>query len=242
MSSEDRALAALTRAHGLPNAARAPLSLLLDALADDDAPTTIHARRQAIDAHLADSLVALEIPEVAAASSMADLGAGAGLPGLALAVALPGAQITLVESTGRKCAYLERTVDCIGVSGRVSVVCERVEAWPAGLGRFDIVTARALAALPVLVEYAAPLLRVGGCLVAWKGRRVKEEEAAGTAAGEVLGMELTQVRKVRPYADAHYRHLHVLRKVRETPPGYPRRPGMAVKRPIAGALSDRERR
>ncbi|MGI8580083.1 MAG: 16S rRNA (guanine(527)-N(7))-methyltransferase RsmG [Solirubrobacteraceae bacterium] len=241
MSSEERALAALTRAHGLPTTARPGLSLLLDALADPEAPTKIHARKQAIDAHLADSLVALEIPEVAEAGVIADLGAGAGLPGLALAVALPGAQMTLVESTGRKCAYLERTIDSMGLSERASVVCERAEAWPAGIGRFDVVAARALAALPVLVEYAAPLLRVGGSLVAWKGRRVREEEAAGVAAAEILGMELTQVRRVRPYADAHYRHLHVLRKVRATPSGYPRRPGMAVKRPLAAPESDRVR-
>lgn len=241
MSTEDRALAALTRDHGLPTTVRPCLSRLLEALADPEAPTKIHARRQAIDEHLADSLVALEIPEVAQAAAIADLGAGAGLPGLALAVALPSARITLVESTGRKCAYLERTVDSMGLSDRVSVVCERAEAWPAGIGRFDVVVARALAALPVLVEYAAPLLRVGGSLVAWKGRRVREEEAAGEDAAEVLGMEKTQVRRVRPYADAHYRHLHVLRKVRETPPGYPRRPGMAVKRPVGSSESDRVR-
>lgn len=241
MSAADAALAALTRANGLPTSTRASLSLLLDALADDEAPTTIHARSQAIDAHLADSLVALEVAEVAEAGLIADLGAGAGLPGLALAVALPRAQITLVESTGRKCAFLERTVDSMGLSKRVSVACARAEAWPAGLGRFDVVVARALAALPVLVEYAAPLLRAGGALVAWKGRRVREEEAAGIAAGEALGMELKEVRRVRPYAEAHNRHLYVLRKVGTTPPGYPRRPGMAVKRPLGAPRSDRER-
>jgi 16S rRNA (guanine527-N7)-methyltransferase len=239
VSGEDRALAKLVRSHGLPASVRTPLASLLDALAGEDAPTTVHTRPDAIDVHLADSLVALELGEVAGARIVADLGAGAGLPGLALAAALPSAHFSLIESTGRKCAFLERTLESMALVERVVVVCERAEAWPAGTGRFDLAVARALASLPVLVEYAAPLLRLGGSLVAWKGRRVSDEERAGAAAAEVLGMELTEVRKVRPYAGAHNRHLHVFRKTGPTPPDYPRRPGMAVKRPIAPPSSDR---
>jgi 16S rRNA (guanine527-N7)-methyltransferase len=229
VSGEDRALAKLVRAHALPATVRVPLAALLDALAGDDAPTTVHARPEAIGAHLADSLVALELDEVA----------GAGLPGLALAAALPAAHVSLIESTRRKCTFLERAVESMGLQDRAVVVCERVEAWPAGTGRFDLAVARALASLPVLVEYAAPLLRMGGSLVAWKGRRVGDEERAGAAAAEVLGMEVVEVRKVRPYAGAHNRHLYVFRKAGPTPPEYPRRPGMAVKRPIARSGSDR---
>ncbi len=94
-------------------------------------------------------------------------------------------------------------------------------------------TARALGSLAVLAEYAAPLLRLGGVLVAWKGERSEAEERAGAAAASRLGMEAEAIVAVTPFAGARSRHLHVLRKVAPTPPAYPRRPGMARKRPLA---------
>jgi 16S rRNA (guanine527-N7)-methyltransferase len=83
-----------------------------------------------------------------------------------------------------------------------------------------------------VVEYAAPLLRVGGSLVAWKGRRNAGEEASAAAAAAALGMEPVGVVAVSPYPAARHRHLHVLRKVGPTPAGFPRRPGVAAKRPL----------
>jgi 16S rRNA (guanine527-N7)-methyltransferase len=94
------------------------------------------------------------------------------------------------------------------------------------------VTARAVAALPVLVEYAAPLLRAGGALVAWKGARDPDEEAAGAGAAAALGLEVGAVLHVKPFPEARERHLHVFRKIAPTPAGFPRRPGMAAKRPL----------
>jgi 16S rRNA (guanine527-N7)-methyltransferase len=96
-----------------------------------------------------------------------------------------------------------------------------------------------------LIEYAAPLLRDGGVLVAWKGRRDGEEELVAAAAAEIVGMELAEIRPVSPYRGADHRHLHVVRKVRPTPERFPRRAGMARKRPLgadAGRSSDRPRR
>jgi 16S rRNA (guanine527-N7)-methyltransferase len=116
--------------------------------------------------------------------------------------------------------------------GAVEVVHARAEEWRDGLGACDLVTARALAALPVLAEYAAPLLASGGTLVAWKGRRDPREEADGAAAAAQLGLELVEVRPVKPWSAARDRHLHVLRKVAATPDRFPRRPGMAAKRPL----------
>ena len=84
----------------------------------------------------------------------------------------------------------------------------------------------------MLVEYAAPLLREGGVLVAWKGARSEEEERAGARAAERLGMGAGEVRRVVPFAGARNRHLHVFRKEAPTPDGFPRRPGMARKRPL----------
>ena len=201
----------------------------MEALADPEAPTSVHARKRVRNIHIADSLSALEVPGVGEAGRIADLGAGAGLPGLVLAIALPGAEVVLVESVGKKCAWMERTVERLGLEN-ARVACVRVEELEEA--PFDVVTARALGALPVVCEYAAPLLREGGVLVAWKGAVEAEEEADGLAAAVLLGLERDAVLAVEPYAGSERRTLHVFRKIAPTPERYPRRPGMAAKRPL----------
>ncbi|HEY4280243.1 MAG TPA: 16S rRNA (guanine(527)-N(7))-methyltransferase RsmG [Conexibacter sp.] len=238
------AIAALVDRYRLPTTATSQLGALLAALEDEHAPTTVHEPSAAVDVHLADSLVGLDLSEIRAARDIADLGAGAGFPGLALAAALPAAHVTLVESVARKAAFIEETAESAGIEN-IAVIADRAEAWAAGIGRNDVVTARALAPLGALAEYAAPLLREGGVLVAWKGRRDAEEDAVANAAAAELGMEVAEVRVVAPYAAADHRHLHVLRKVSPTPERFPRRPGMARKRPLGAAAapsSDRTRR
>ena len=101
-----------------------------------------------------------------------------------------------------------------------------------GRGAYDAVTARALADLEVLVEYGAPLLADQGVFVAWKGARDQSEEGRGRHAAAQVGLELEEVRRVHPFRGAERRHLYVLRKVAETPARFPRRPGMAAKRPL----------
>src|SRR5262249_5600387 len=160
--------------------------------------------------HIADSLVALDLAVVREAQRIADLGAGAGWPGLALAAALPDASVALVESASRHCRYLERAAAGLP---NVTVVHARAEEWQAGLGAHDLVTARALAALPVILEYAAPLLTEGGHIVAWKGAVPPDEAAAGADAASVLGLEPVEVRRVEPYAGARDHTLHVFRKI-----------------------------
>jgi len=222
---------------GLGPEATASIERLLDLLErDPTAPTTVHDRTEALDVHVADSLSGLELDAVRSARRVADLGAGAGFPGLVLAAALSNAHVALVESVGRKCEWLQRAVDAMTLAN-AEVVNARAEAWFAGVGAHDLVTARALAPLNALVEYAAPLLEDGGSLVAWKGRRVAGEEADGAAAAERLGMELRDVRRVQPFRDARDRHLYLYLKVRPTPNGYPRRPGMARKRPLTASTS-----
>jgi 16S rRNA (guanine527-N7)-methyltransferase len=162
---------------------------------------------------------------------LADLCAGAGIPGLPLAAALPDAHVLLVESVGRKGAFMERCIAAMGLAN-AEVLTARAEEWPDGIGRCDVVTARAVAPLNVLVEYAAPLLRDGGVLVAWKGHRDDEEERDGHAAAALLGMAVEEVREVAPFPAAQARHLVIARKIAPTPARYPRRPGMARKRPL----------
>ncbi len=168
----------LTERFGLAGDAAARLGCLHRLLVDDPlAPTSVRDPIRVIDDHLADSLVALALEPVRTATTIADLGSGAGVPGLPLAIALPSASVALVESAARKCAFLERAVSECGVKN-ARVVHTRAEAWTDGLDSFDLVTARALATLEVVLEYAAPLLRLGGTLVAWRGARDADAEEA----------------------------------------------------------------
>jgi 16S rRNA (guanine527-N7)-methyltransferase len=225
-------LTALAARYDLPGPAAEQLEAVLDLVATEPASiTSVRDPREGVDVHVADSLTALDIDAVRAARRVADIGSGAGFPGLVLAVALPEARIALVESVGRKCAFLDRAAAAAGLRN-VEVVPGRVEAWEAGIGMHDLVTARAVAPLGVLLEYAAPLLHAGGQLVAWKGRREPGEEADGSAAADLLGMSDPAVRPVEPSAGADHRHLYLSMKVRSTPHGFPRRPGMARKRPL----------
>lgn len=211
-----------------------PLRRVLEMIASDEtAPTSVRDPSRAVDVHVADSLSGLEIEAVREAATIGDLGAGAGFPGLALAAALPEATVSLVESVRRKCAFMERAIEASGLRN-ARVVCARAEEWEAVN---DVVTARALAPLAVIAEYAAPLLRLGGVLVAWKGAWDPEEEADGAAAASELGLDVAEIRKVRPFAGAEHRHLYVYSKVRETPPRFPRRAGMARKRPLGRSTS-----
>jgi 16S rRNA (guanine527-N7)-methyltransferase len=225
-------LASLAARYALPAGAEDQLAALLDLVAAEPASiTAVRDPAEGVDAHVADSLVALDVHAVRAGRRVADLGSGGGFPGLALAIALPAAHVALVESVARKCAFLARAAAEIGLAN-VEVVNARAEAWPEGIGAHDLVLARALAPLPVLVEYAAPLLEIGGTLVAWKGRPEPEEEADGAAAAQSLGMSALEATAVRPFAQARERHLYLTSKVSVTPAQYPRRPGMARKRPI----------
>jgi 16S rRNA (guanine527-N7)-methyltransferase len=222
----------LGRRYGVAPAGLESLAAILALQAEDPAaPTTVSDPAEAVDRHVADSLVALDLPAVRHANRIADLGSGAGWPGLALAAALPDARVALVESAVRHCRYLDRAV-AAGRLENVEVVHARAEEWGDGIGAQDVVTVRALAALPVLCEYAAPLLADGGVLVAWKGAVDEDEAADGAAAAAVLGLEPAEVLRVQPYPAAERRTLHLYLKVAPTPERFPRRAGMAVKRPL----------
>jgi 16S rRNA (guanine527-N7)-methyltransferase len=230
-------IAALIERYALPSSAHQQLRSLLGMLIDDPlAPTAVRDPAKVIADHFADSLVALDLVEVRSATAIADLGAGAGHPGLPLAIALPQSFVVLVESSSRKCEFIQRAIaECRLMNA--AVVNARAEEWADGLTRVDLVTARALAPLDVVVEYAAPLLRIGGSLVAWRGRRDADAEAAAARAAGQLGLQPGDVRLVRPYPGARHRHLHLMSKVMDTPPGFPRRPGMAMKRPLGARIT-----
>jgi 16S rRNA (guanine527-N7)-methyltransferase len=235
VSASGTGVAGLTERYRLDERAGDRLERLAQHLTRPGAPTSLHDPEGIYRDHLADSLVALEIPELAESGRLADLGAGAGLPGLCLAVARPGLEVVLVESNARKCRFIQETVDDLELEN-ARVVNARAEVWEEGLGTCEVVTARALARLDVVAEYAAPLLSNGGALAVWRGRRDVGEEAAAVRAAGLLGLEVLEPRAVRPYPGALHRHLHLMVKRTPTPPGFPRRPGMAQKRPLGGRI------
>ncbi len=206
---------------------------------DPHAPTTVRDPQEAWRTHVLDSLSGLELAELRDAARIADVGAGAGFPGIALAAALPDAHVDLIEATSRKCEFMASLLDRAGIRN-ARVVCHRAEEWGAprppdgGREDADVVTARAVGRLATLAELASPLLREGGALIAWKGRRDPEEEAEAARAAEALAMQPGPVRPMAEAAGFEHRHLYVFTKSGPTPPGIPRRPGMAKKRPFGG--------
>ena len=183
--------------------------------------------------HIADSLTGLEVADLASARRIADVGSGAGFPGIPLAVALPGAHVDLIESVGRKCDFMRRAIAASDTEN-ARVLAARSEEVAGGDGReaYDVVTARAVGRLSTLAELASPLLREGGALVAWKGRRDPDEETELRRAEDLLAMEAGEILEVGPLAGSRHRHLHVVRKAGPTPQRLPRRAGMAKKRPL----------
>jgi 16S rRNA (guanine527-N7)-methyltransferase len=209
------------------------LEALLELLAEARAPISVASARRARDVHIADSLSGLEIQSLVSANRIADLGSGAGLPGLPLAACLPSSRVDLIESVGRKCEFLHGAIERMGLAN-ATVVCERSEDWAAGEGRegYEAVTARAVGSLATVAELASPLLAEGGVLAVWRGARSSEEEAEVAGAAERLAIEAIEIRSVRPYEGSRDRHIHLLRKNGPTPNELPRRPGLAAKRPF----------
>jgi 16S rRNA (guanine527-N7)-methyltransferase len=216
----------------LDPAAREALGAVLDLLAAERASVSSVVDERAWRVHVDDSLTGLEVRELAGATRIADVGAGAGFPGLALAVAMPDARVDLIESVGRKCEFMRRAIGAAGIPN-ASVLNTRSEDWASAEGReaYEVVTARAVGRLSTLAELASPLLKPNGVLVAWKGKRDEDEEQQLANAAESLAMRPEQILDVGDRAGSKHRHLHVMRKIGSTPPNLPRKAGMAKKRP-----------
>lgn len=212
--------------------AREKLKVVLALLAEERASVSSVVDKRAWQVHVIDSLTGLEVPELQAAGRIADVGAGAGFPGLVLAVALSQAQVDLIESVGRKCEFMCRAIAAAEISN-AAVHHTRSEGWARSQGceAYDVVTARAVGRLSTLAELASPLLKPQGVLVAWKGKRDEDEEQQLANASEALAMTPEQILDVGNRAGSRHRHLHVIRKTAPTPPNLPRKPGIAKKRP-----------
>jgi len=211
---------------------REKLRTVLALLAEERASVSSVVDERAWRVHIADSLTGLEVPDLRTADRIADVGAGAGFPGLALAVALPNARFDLIESVSRKCDFMQRAIDNAGIPN-ATVFNLRSEDWASSDGReaYGAVTARAVGRLSTLAELASPLLKPNGALIAWKGKRDEGEEQQLQRASESLAMRPESILDVGDRAGSKHRHLHVVRKSGPTPANLPRKPGIAKKRP-----------
>ena len=165
-----------------------------------------------------------------------DVGSGAGFPGLPLKILYPHLALTLLEATGKKTEFLEHIVTHLGLE-KVTVIRGRAEDLgqdEAHRESYDLVLARAVADLTVLVEYFLPLCHLGARCVAQKGSAAHEELTAAHYAISLLGGEMHYVIPVELPGLAETRHLVIIDKVARTPQKYPRRPGMPGKRPLLG--------
>jgi 16S rRNA (guanine527-N7)-methyltransferase len=170
---------------------------------------------------------------LASSPKAVDIGAGAGLPGLALKIVWPGLRLTLLEATGKKCRFMQHVVDTLGLE-QVTVVQARAEDFGQRAGRiaFDLALARAVSRLPTLLEYGLPLLKRGGWFVIQKGREPQEELAQSRLALQTLGGSLHDVLPVTVPGLEAERSLVIVAKAAQTPAAYPRRAGIPERQPI----------
>ncbi len=184
--------------------------------------------------HFLDSMTCLLAMRESVPNRLIDVGTGAGFPGIPLKIIYPNLRLTLVESVSKKADFCQHMVKllCLDSVEVLTARAEEVGQAPAHRQQYDWAVARAVATLPVLVEYLLPLVKVGGHALAQKGESAHAEAQAADHAMQLLGGRLHQILPVTLPGVADERYLVVIDKVAATPPAYPRRTGAPAKNPI----------
>ena len=183
--------------------------------------------------HFRDSLGLIDFPETKSAKLAVDIGSGAGFPGLPLAIAIPSLTVTMIEARRRKCEFIEKAIATLELANASALALRAEDAGRSEMrATFDIAFARAVGSIAEVLEYCFPLLKTGGSALLQRGDRSPgDEEQAGKVA-ELLGGTLDRIESAKPYSNAKNLHIWVFSKTVITPDRYPRRPGVARKRPL----------
>jgi 16S rRNA (guanine527-N7)-methyltransferase len=193
--------------------------------------TAIKDDKEIILKHFVDSLTI--VPYLKGTGSFIDVGTGAGFPGIPLKIALSHLDTVLLDSLEKRVGFLDTVISGLGLEGIKAV---HMRAEDAGMSpefreRFDAATARAVASLPVLLEYCLPFVKTGGVFIAMKGSSTQEISMSGKAL-EILGGEIEEVKEFTlPDTDIK-RSIVIIRKLRQTPTKYPRKAGKPSKEPL----------
>ena len=184
--------------------------------------------------HIIDSLTAYDAALFDGARTLIDVGTGAGLPGIPLAVYAPHLTVTLLDSLNKRVRFLTEVTAAMGLPNVRCIHARAEEAARTAEHRaaYDIVVSRAVARLPVLLEYTLPFVRVGGTLLALKGRAYAEEQKEARRAAEVLGGGRITARPVHLPGLDDVRAILTVTKERQTPAAYPRGGGAPPRRPL----------
>ncbi|MGL5207102.1 MAG: 16S rRNA (guanine(527)-N(7))-methyltransferase RsmG [Acidaminococcaceae bacterium] len=183
--------------------------------------------------HIIDSLLAYD-EKLFAGKLLADVGTGAGFPGIPLKIYCPELKVVLLDSLAKRLKFLENVIATLGLN---DIACVHLRAEDAGQNKqhrekYDLVTARAVARLSVLSEYCLPLVKPGGYFIAMKGSRFKEELAEGRTAVGVLGGEIISAEEVKLPGLDDGRAIIRIHKIKKTPVKYPRKAGVPEKQPL----------
>lgn len=196
--------------------------------------TAITAPEEIQVKHFLDSLTIASVHNLSAPLKVIDVGSGAGLPGMPLQIVYPHLQMTLLEATGKKVAFLEHVIQLLGLENARTLKARAEEAGQMRDQReqYDLALARAVARLPVLLEYLLPLVKVGGRCIAMKGKTARTEAADSARALKMLGGKLVGVHDFQLPDIEEQHHLVVVEKIAPTPIGFPRKPGVPSQKPL----------
>lgn len=193
--------------------------------------TSIIEPKEVIVKHFIDSLA---LAKYLSGSLLADIGTGAGFPGIPLKIFKPDLEVVLVDSLAKRLSFLQEVISQLDLAG-INILHARAEEFgrkPNYRENFDNVTARAVARLPVLLEYTVPLLKIKGFFLAAKGTQVDEEIAESKKALEVLGARVKNVERFNLGLEAEHRAVVVIEKLKPSPQDYPRKAGIPEKKPL----------